>query len=128
MKALGNRAEGHPRGQGATIRDGDRGNVRVRPTSPGIAYEGPVTQPDFAYKILGVAPYQGGAEKRNYEKFAGQSIDYGGAVGVPLGLWVPGQKIHGAWPGGRGPGERLMGEGAGQEAPGRDRQGAPGSL
>ena len=55
----------------------------VSQTSPGIAHKGPGTQPDFAYKIFGPAPYQGGAEKRNYEKFGGQSIDYGGGGRSP---------------------------------------------
>ncbi len=34
--------------------------LRVRQTSPRIAHEGHVTRPDFAYKIFGPAPYQGG--------------------------------------------------------------------
>ncbi len=46
----------------------------------------------FHQKILG-QPHTRGAEKRNYEKFGGQSIDYGGRVGVPLGYCLPGRKI-----------------------------------
>jgi len=46
----------------------------------------PADQREFFIKIFGPAPYQGGAGKRNYEKFGGQSIDYGGGRSPTSGL------------------------------------------
>ena len=68
---------------------------KMRETFVGGVPTGIVAQPtgeDFSSKFLG-RPHTRGAGKRNYEKFGGQSIDYGGAVGVPLGVCVLRPKV-----------------------------------
>jgi len=81
---------------------------KMRETFVGGVPTGIVAQPtgeDFSSKFLG-RPHTRGAGKRNYEKFGGQSIDYGGAVGVPLGVLVLGRKNY---VGQTGPGESKGG-------------------
>jgi len=66
-------------------------------------------------KIFGQLHTRGGSEKRNYEKFGGQSIDYGGAVGVPPRVCLSGPKNPMWCQGWAGPELRLQsGQGQGE--------------